>query len=163
MVAFTIRFIKSVNSTVDDKEHDDVIRITKDGENFLWDFKDADVSYHTVVTYTCWSKVMSALYTLLKSAAIDCQPVNSIQVFAPGFPSFLLDHNALTTKAIETVVDCFTDVAHNWPEYECHCGSKDDSSVSDTIVAEDDYQTPVPTSRPMALPRRSLRARNPVI
>jgi hypothetical protein len=157
MVAFTIRFIKSVNSTVDDKkENDDVIRITKDGENFIWNFKDAHISSSMVVTYTCWSKVVSALYTLLKSAAIDTEPAACIQVFAPGFPSFLLTPNSLSTKAIETVVDCFTAMSHNWPEYEC-------VSDDDSIVLDDDtsiYETPVrPTSRPMALPRRSLRTK----
>ena len=157
-MSFTIRFIKNNN---DNQDNDDVIRITKDGENFVWNYKDADLRGHMVATYTCWSKVVSSLYTLLKSAAIDTQPAVSIQVFAPGFPSFLVDHNGLTPRAIETIVDCFTAVAHNWPVYEPGHRAQYDCGHDDS--ASEDYSTPQrPTScsnappRP-ALPRRSSR------
>lgn len=164
MSSFTIRFIKKEDAS---KDNDDIIRISKDGENFVWNYKDADVRGHMVATYTCWSKVVSNLYTLLKSAAIDSQPADSIQVFTPGFPSFLVDHNALTPRAIETIVDCFTAVAHNWPVYESPRHTTPETDFTDDCPhthestsreVDESYNTPQrPTSRCNALPRRSSR------
>jgi len=113
-----IRFIRRLaNGTADpNPARDDILRITSLGENSLravYTERSEDVAVVDITTCTT-QQLLAYLYRAFWATSLDEDPFQSVQLFVPGFPTFIIEVATLKHN-IPSILDLVMSVCWNWP------------------------------------------------
>jgi hypothetical protein len=133
-----IRFLNVAG--VEGAEKDDVIRIKRNKEEYLWNYKqNGNKSKRESVFLADGAAVLKNLKTTLNLLAWDDDPFQSMQIAAPGYPSTLIKMKNVL-NAWSDIAEFLTMVFENWPlnTNPDHIRQFDDDLANPALDEEDE-------------------------
>jgi hypothetical protein len=111
-----IRFIRQVRGSCADPHRDDILTITRQGDNsmrLVYTEKSEDEPIIDVMNYT-HHQTMAYMYRVLWLLTMDNDPFASVQFFLPGYPTFLITTAAIMNNSSQ-ILDIIFSVCLSWP------------------------------------------------
>lgn len=109
---FTLQLIKSFNM-----KKDTTLTIRPHYDGFSWVYDDVQLAANHTLHLKVTEAVVARLETFLDLLNLDDDPIEAIQMNAPGFPAVLFDL-PVSNHARETILRTFRQVAAAWPDTE---------------------------------------------
>lgn len=108
-----IRFIRK---GVPDPSRDDILKVTKVGENSLRLVYSERNAYDTFTDYlhVSYAQFIAYMYRTILLLTLDEDPFQSVQLFVPTYPTLLLSVSALKENT-GYILEMITNTMSNWP------------------------------------------------
>ena len=106
-----LRFLCSAESP---KEEDHIINIKKNGNEYMWIWRD-EVKHRVQTLWLTKDELKARLQMTIDLMEFDDDPYASVQVFLPAMPTVLISTDRLAA-AFETLWRSFEQCFENWPE-----------------------------------------------
>ena len=108
-----IRFIRK---GVPDPSRDDILKVTKVGENSLRLVYSERNAYDTFTDYlhVSYAQFIAYIYRTILLLTLDEDPFQSVQLFVPAYPTLLLSVGALKENT-GNILEMITNTISNWP------------------------------------------------